>query len=105
MSGLCRRWPAVCLQSQADGHQTSSRHSGSKQAAHLCCRAATCRALADPAAQPADFNRPGHVATLRAREGGVLNRRGHTEAAVDMAALAGRFPAGVLCEIVDRSTW
>ena len=70
----------------------------------MCCRAATCRALADPAAQAADFNRPGHVATLRAREGGVLNRRGHTEAAVDMAALAGRFPAGVLCEIVDRST-
>lgn len=72
--------------------------------AQICCRAATCRALADPAARPADFNRPGHVATLRAREGGVLNRRGHTEAAVDMAALAGRFPAGVLCEIVDRST-
>ena len=79
---------------------------GSKSLTHwhaLFCRATTCRALADPTAQPADFNRPGHVATLRARPGGVLNRRGHTEAAVDMAELAGRFPAGVLCEIVDRS--
>ncbi|WP_018747576.1 3,4-dihydroxy-2-butanone-4-phosphate synthase [Chitiniphilus shinanonensis] len=64
-------------------------------------RAATLRALADPAIGADDFARPGHVFPLRYREGGVLRRRGHTEAALDLAALAGRAPAGVLCEIVD----
>jgi len=64
-------------------------------------RAATIRALATPGVAPEDFARPGHVFPLRARPGGVLRRPGHTEAAVDLAALAGRFPAGVLCEIVN----
>jgi 3,4-dihydroxy 2-butanone 4-phosphate synthase/GTP cyclohydrolase II len=64
-------------------------------------RAATIRALADPAAVAADFARPGHVFPLRARPGGVLRRPGHTEASVDLAALAGRHPSGVLCEIVN----
>ncbi len=64
-------------------------------------RAATLRALADSAAAPSDFVRPGHVFPLRAREGGVLERRGHTEAAVDLARLAGLSPCGVLCEIVN----
>jgi len=64
-------------------------------------RARTIRALADPAARPADFARPGHVFPLRAEMGGVLRRAGHTEAAVDLARLAGLFPAGVLCEIMD----
>ncbi|MFT3865099.1 MAG: bifunctional 3,4-dihydroxy-2-butanone-4-phosphate synthase/GTP cyclohydrolase II [Solirubrobacterales bacterium] len=64
-------------------------------------RAATLRALADPAAGPADFARPGHVFPLRARPGGVLKRAGHTEAAVDLARLAGCRPAGVICEIVN----
>jgi 3,4-dihydroxy 2-butanone 4-phosphate synthase/GTP cyclohydrolase II len=64
-------------------------------------RAATIRGLANPAARPADFLRPGHVFPLRAREGGVLKRPGHTEAAVDLARLAGAQPAGVLCEIVN----
>jgi 3,4-dihydroxy 2-butanone 4-phosphate synthase/GTP cyclohydrolase II len=63
-------------------------------------RAATIRALVDPAAAPGDFARPGHVFPLRARPGGVLSRPGHTEAAVDLATLAGLSPAGVLCEIV-----
>lgn len=62
-------------------------------------RAATLRALGDPASQPADFNRPGHVFPLRARTGGVLERPGHTEASVDLARLAGRTAAGVLCEL------
>jgi 3,4-dihydroxy 2-butanone 4-phosphate synthase / GTP cyclohydrolase II len=63
-------------------------------------RAATLRALTDPAARPEDFNRPGHIFPLRARPGGVLKRAGHTEASVDLCRLAGRYPAGVLCEIV-----
>jgi 3,4-dihydroxy-2-butanone 4-phosphate synthase len=50
--------------------------------------------------RPEDLNRPGHIFPLRARPGGVLKRAGHTEAAVDLARLAGRYPAGVLCEIV-----
>jgi 3,4-dihydroxy 2-butanone 4-phosphate synthase/GTP cyclohydrolase II len=63
-------------------------------------RAATIRALVDPASAPGDFTRPGHVFPLRARPGGVLRRPGHTEAAVDLATLAGLSPAGVLCELV-----
>jgi 3,4-dihydroxy 2-butanone 4-phosphate synthase/GTP cyclohydrolase II len=63
-------------------------------------RACTLRALADPTASASDFNRPGHVFPLRARSGGTLERAGHTEAAVDLARLAGRAPAGVLCEVV-----
>jgi 3,4-dihydroxy 2-butanone 4-phosphate synthase/GTP cyclohydrolase II len=63
-------------------------------------RALTIRALADPAATAADFTRPGHVFPLRAREQGVLARPGHTEAAVDLARLAGLRPAAALCELV-----
>jgi 3,4-dihydroxy 2-butanone 4-phosphate synthase / GTP cyclohydrolase II len=64
-------------------------------------RAATIRALVDPATRPEDLSRPGHVFPLRATPGGVLRRAGHTEAAVDLAALAGLQPAGVLCEIMS----
>jgi 3,4-dihydroxy-2-butanone 4-phosphate synthase len=64
-------------------------------------RAVTLRALADPTAGASDFVRPGHVFPLRARAGGVLERRGHTEAAIDLARLAGLQPCGVLCEIVN----
>lgn len=64
-------------------------------------RAATIRALADPDLVPEDLARPGHVFPLRAREGGVLTRPGHTEAAVDLARLAGLQPAGALAEIVN----
>lgn len=63
-------------------------------------RAATIRRLIDPEAKPADFLRPGHTFPLRAREGGVLVRAGQTEAAVDLARLAGLYPAGVICEIM-----
>jgi 3,4-dihydroxy 2-butanone 4-phosphate synthase/GTP cyclohydrolase II len=64
-------------------------------------RAATVRALVDPRAEAGDFSRPGHIFPLRARSAGVLERRGHTEAAVDLARAAGLAPCGVLCEIVD----
>jgi 3,4-dihydroxy 2-butanone 4-phosphate synthase/GTP cyclohydrolase II len=65
-------------------------------------RARTIRLLADPATNSADLARPGHVVPLRALDGGVLRRPGHTEAAVDLAILAGLSPAGVLCEIVSE---
>jgi 3,4-dihydroxy 2-butanone 4-phosphate synthase/GTP cyclohydrolase II len=65
-------------------------------------RAATIQALVDPATRPDDLARPGHILPLEARDGGVLKRAGHTEAAVDLARLAGCYPAGVLCEIVDE---
>jgi len=64
-------------------------------------RAQTIKAAVDPNSQPEDFARPGHVFPLRARAGGVLERRGQTEAAVDLASLAGLQPAGVICEIVN----
>ena len=64
-------------------------------------RATTIRALVDPRSTASDFVRPGHLFPLVAKEGGVLRRAGHTEAAVDLARLAGLAPAGVLCEILD----
>ncbi|HEX9664336.1 MAG TPA: bifunctional 3,4-dihydroxy-2-butanone-4-phosphate synthase/GTP cyclohydrolase II [Patescibacteria group bacterium] len=63
-------------------------------------RAWTIRKLIDPLSGPADFNRPGHIFPLRAKEGGVLRRAGHTEAAIDLARIAGLSPAGVICEII-----
>jgi 3,4-dihydroxy 2-butanone 4-phosphate synthase/GTP cyclohydrolase II len=65
-------------------------------------RAATIRAIIDPATGPEELARPGHVFPLRYCEGGVLKRAGHTEAAVDLARLAGLSPAGVLCEVVNE---
>ncbi|MEV1289350.1 bifunctional 3,4-dihydroxy-2-butanone-4-phosphate synthase/GTP cyclohydrolase II [Micromonospora sp. NPDC049679] len=64
-------------------------------------RAHTIRLLADPSTNPVDLARPGHVVPLRAKPGGVLRRPGHTEAAIDLARLAGLRPAGVLCELVN----
>lgn len=63
-------------------------------------RAKTVRALVDPKAKPSDFSMPGHIFPLCAKEGGVLVRAGHTEAALDLARLAGLYPAGVICEIM-----
>ena len=65
-------------------------------------RAATINQLASPTAKAGDFNRPGHIFPLRAKEGGVLRRAGHTEAAVDLARLAGLQPVGVICEILKE---
>ncbi|HWU36967.1 MAG TPA: GTP cyclohydrolase II, partial [Candidatus Acidoferrum sp.] len=64
-------------------------------------RAATIKAILDPDTQPDDLARPGHMFPLRAREGGVLTRAGQTEAAIDLARLAGLYPAGVICEIMN----
>jgi 3,4-dihydroxy 2-butanone 4-phosphate synthase / GTP cyclohydrolase II len=64
-------------------------------------RAATIRALADPSIKADDFARPGHIFPLRAIEGGVLRRSGHTESVVDLTRMAGLHPAGVLCEILN----
>src|SRR4051794_1391615 len=66
-------------------------------------RARTIQAICDPTSTPNDFTRPGHLFPLVAKEGGVLRRAGHTEAAVDLARLAGLLPAGVLCEILGKS--
>ncbi len=65
-------------------------------------RAMTVKALIDPATRPEDLARPGHIFPLRARDGGVLRRTGHTEAAVDLARLAGMEPAGVIVEILNE---
>ncbi len=62
-------------------------------------RARTIQVAIHPASRPSDLRRPGHIFPLRARQGGVLKRAGHTEAAVDLARLAGLYPAGVICEI------
>ena len=64
-------------------------------------RAETIQALISPQVKPSDFRRPGHVFPLRYKEGGVLRRAGHTEAAVDLAVLAGLYPAGTICEIMN----
>jgi 3,4-dihydroxy 2-butanone 4-phosphate synthase/GTP cyclohydrolase II len=65
-------------------------------------RAKTIKAVVDPASKPDDLVRPGHIFPLRAREGGVLVRAGQTEAIVDLARLAGLYPAGVICEIMNE---
>lgn len=65
-------------------------------------RAVTIQVLIDPATKPVDLARPGHVFPLRAKEGGVLRRAGHTEAAVDLARLGGLYPAAAICEIMKE---
>jgi 3,4-dihydroxy 2-butanone 4-phosphate synthase/GTP cyclohydrolase II len=82
-------------------HSVDLRH-GTSTGITAGDRAATIRALVDPDTKPGDLARPGHIFPLRAAEGGVLKRAGHTEAAVDLARLAGLAPAGVLCEVVDE---
>lgn len=65
-------------------------------------RALTIEKMVDKNAEAADFTRPGHIFPLIAHAGGVLSRNGHTEAAVDLAKLAGRFPSGIICEILKE---
>jgi 3,4-dihydroxy 2-butanone 4-phosphate synthase / GTP cyclohydrolase II len=65
-------------------------------------RAETVKVMIDPKSKPVDLVRPGHMSPLRAREGGVLARAGHTEAIVDLSKLAGLYPAGVICEILNQ---
>ena len=85
---------AYTLSIDADADETSTGIS-----AHD--RALTCRTLADPRATSTSFRRPGHVLPLRAREGGIRVRRGHTEAAVEFCRLSGQEEVGVICELVD----
>lgn len=75
-------------------------HVGNSTGISAADRAQTIQALVDPAAKAEDFRRPGHTFPLRYREGGVLRRAGHTEASVDLARMAGREPAAVICEIM-----
>jgi 3,4-dihydroxy 2-butanone 4-phosphate synthase/GTP cyclohydrolase II len=75
-------------------------HVGAGRGIGAADRAHTIRKLLDPSSRPTDFVQPGHVFPLRARPGGVLERRGHTEAAVDLARLAGLAPAAVICEVL-----
>jgi 3,4-dihydroxy 2-butanone 4-phosphate synthase/GTP cyclohydrolase II len=89
-----------------DAHQTAFTISidyapGTTTGISAADRARTIRAAVDPLSKPSDFSRPGHVFPLRYHPGGVLVRPGHTEASVDLARLAGLYPAGVLCELVN----
>src|SRR5262245_54094408 len=77
-------------------------HRSSKTGITAQERATTIQKILDPTSKPGDFFRPGHLFPLVAKEGGVLRRAGHTEAAVDLARLADFAPAGVLCEILDE---
>jgi len=84
---------AFCVPIDAKMHVTTGISAGD--------RAATVLAAIDPKTRPLDLARPGHVSPLRARDGGVLVRAGQTEAAVDLARMAGLYPAGVICEIMN----
>jgi 3,4-dihydroxy 2-butanone 4-phosphate synthase/GTP cyclohydrolase II len=85
---------AFCVPIEAKGRTTTGISAGD--------RAATVLAAIDPATRPADLARPGHMFPLRSRTGGVLVRAGQTEAAVDLARIAGLYPAGVICEIMNE---
>jgi 3,4-dihydroxy 2-butanone 4-phosphate synthase/GTP cyclohydrolase II len=96
----------LMVRDNTESHRTAFTYSvdyvhGTSTGISAADRAATIRSLIDPATRPADLARPGHIFPLRYAEGGVLKRAGHTEAAVDLARLAGMDPAGVLCEIVN----
>jgi 3,4-dihydroxy 2-butanone 4-phosphate synthase / GTP cyclohydrolase II len=78
-------------------------HCSTKTGITAAERAKTIQAICDPASVPSDFARPGHLFPLVAKEGGVLRRAGHTEAAVDLARMADLHPAGVLCEVLDET--
>jgi 3,4-dihydroxy 2-butanone 4-phosphate synthase/GTP cyclohydrolase II len=85
---------AFCVPIEAKGRTTTGISAGD--------RAATVLAAIDPATRPSDLARPGHMFPLRARTGGVMVRAGQTEAAVDLARIAGLYPAGVICEIMNE---
>jgi 3,4-dihydroxy 2-butanone 4-phosphate synthase / GTP cyclohydrolase II len=96
----------LMVRENTESHRTAFTYSvdyvhGTSTGISAADRAATLRALTDPATTPLDLARPGHIFPLRYADGGVLKRAGHTEAAVDLARMAGLYPAGVLCEIVN----
>ncbi len=96
----------VMVQENTDNHQTaftvSVDHTSTTTGISAFERAATIAALIDPASKPAEFRKPGHIFPLRYREGGVLRRTGHTEGSIDLARLAGLYPASVICEIMSK---
>jgi 3,4-dihydroxy 2-butanone 4-phosphate synthase/GTP cyclohydrolase II len=96
----------LMVRDNTESHRTAFTYSvdyrhGTSTGISAADRSATIQALIDPATRPGDLARPGHIFPLRYSEGGVLKRAGHTEAAVDLARMAGLYPAGVLCEIVN----
>jgi len=97
---------SAMVEHNTDNHETAFTVSvdgpGSTTGISAFERAATIKAMIDPNLQPEDLKKPGHIFPLRAKEGGVLKRTGHTEAAVDLARLAGLYPAGVICEIMNE---
>ena len=97
------RLPPMVVENQ-DLHSTAFTvtvdHVNAGTGVSATARVQTCRALADPDTTPGDLRRPGHIFPLRAREGGVLTRAGHTEATVDLLQLAGRAPVGVISELI-----
>jgi len=98
----------LMVKANEESHQTAftvsvDKRSGIRTGISASDRAATLRQLAQPQSGASDFVRPGHIFPLRARPGGVLERPGHTEAALDLARLAGLPGGGVLCEVVDRN--
>ncbi|MGE5416938.1 MAG: bifunctional 3,4-dihydroxy-2-butanone-4-phosphate synthase/GTP cyclohydrolase II [Acidobacteriota bacterium] len=94
------------VRDNTDNHETaftvSIDYKSTKTGISAHERADTILAMLDPDVITADFRRPGHIFPLRYKEGGVLRRAGHTEASVDLAQLAGLFPAGVICEIMNE---
>jgi len=102
--GALRIEPMVTCNSDPAGtafHVSVDVRAGTTTGISARDRAATIRALANPDSRAEDFSRPGHVFPLAAREGGVLQRAGHTEAAIDLVTLAGLDPVAVICEIAD----
>lgn len=94
------------VEKNTDAHETGFTVSvdarrGTTTGISAADRAKTIKTLIDPSSKPADLLRPGHVFPLQAKEGGVLKRAGHTEAAVDLARLSGLYSAGVICEIMN----
>ena len=96
----------LMVRENTESHRTAFTYSidyvhGTSTGISAADRSATIRSLTEPGTRPGDLGRPGHIFPLRYSEGGVLKRAGHTEAAVDLARMAGCYPAGVLCEIVN----
>jgi 3,4-dihydroxy 2-butanone 4-phosphate synthase/GTP cyclohydrolase II len=96
----------LMVRDNTESHRTAFTYSvdyrhGTSTGISAADRSATIQALIDPATRPGDLARPGHIFPLRYSDGGVLKRAGHTEAAVDLSRMAGLYPAGVLCEIVN----
>jgi len=93
------------VKNNTDNNQTaftvSIDHISTRTGVSMQERAVTIKAVLNPDSKPNDFRRPGHVFPLQAREGGVLQRQGHTEASVELSRIAGLYEAGVICEIAN----